>query len=189
MVSTSLINQILAVGTIVAQLFIAVAVLYYLFCRKQENCFIPLVRNFFNFVGKNGIALAFAATLAATLGSLSYSEIIGYEPCKLCWFQRIFMYPQVILLGIALWKKDSREALYCLVLSVAGAAIAGYHYLMQVGIAPSLPCSALGYSVSCSQRFVMQFGYITIPMMSLTAFALMIIFLLAVILDSPPKNV
>lgn len=178
MVPTSLISQVLAIGTIIAQVFIAGAVLYYLFCRQQENCFVPLARNFFSFIGRNGIALAFVAALAAILGSLFYSEVAGYEPCKLCWFQRIFMYPQVILLGVALWKKDSREALYCLILSVVGAAIAGYHYLMQIGIAPSLPCSAVGYSASCSQRFVMQFGYITIPMMSLTAFALIIIFLL-----------
>lgn len=179
-IPVSFVSQVFSIGIIVAQLFMLAAVLYCLFCRKQENCFIPFARNFFNFVGKNGIALAFAAALAATLSSLFYSEIAGYEPCKLCWFQRIFMYPQVILLGIALWKKDNREAIYCLVLSVAGAIVAGYHYLMQIGITPSLPCSAVGYSASCSQRFVMQFGYITIPMMSLTIFALIITFLLLV---------
>ena len=57
-------------------------------------------------------------------------------------------------------------------LSIIGAVIAAYHYLLQLNIAPSLPCSAVGYSVSCSQVFVMNFGYITIPLMSLTVFSL-----------------
>ena len=87
------------------------------------------------------------------------------------------MYPQVILLGMAWLKKDYGIILYSLALSVIGALIAGYHYLLQIGLVPSVNCSAVGYSISCSQRFVMQFGYITIPMMSLTAFLLIIIFM------------
>ena len=122
----------------------------------------------------NYLILAFIVALAATLGSLFYSEIAGYEPCKLCWFQRIFMYPQVFLLGLALYKKDLGMAPYSLLLSSVGAVIAFYHYLLQLNIAPSLPCSAMGYSVSCSQVFVMNFGYITIPLMAFSAFVLLI---------------
>lgn len=125
-----------------------------------------------NFVGAHALGCSFLVALIATLGSLFYSEIAGYEPCKLCWFQRIFMYPQVVLLGIALWKKDPGVTRYLLALSIIGGAIAGYHYLLQIGVAPELPCSAVGYSVSCSQRFVLQFGYITIPLMAFTAFLL-----------------
>lgn len=117
--------------------------------------------------------IAFLVALVATLGSLFYSDVAGFEPCKLCWYQRILMYPQVILFGLALWKRDHGVWLYSLTLSVIGAAIAGYHYLLQLGIAPSLPCSAVGYSASCAQRFVMTFGYITIPVMALTAFVLL----------------
>lgn len=115
--------------------------------------------------------------LVAMVGSLIYSEIIGYEPCKLCWLQRIFMYSQVILLGMALFKKDYKIISYSIVLSIIGAIIAGYHYLLQLGVASGLPCSAVGYSVSCSQRFVMQYGYITIPMMALSAFVLITLLL------------
>jgi hypothetical protein len=88
------------------------------------------------------------------------------------------MYPQTILLAIALCKKNGMLAIYNnLVLSILDAVIAGCHYLLQIGAAPELPCSAVGYSASCSQRFVMQFGYITIPMMAFTAFSLIIIFM------------
>jgi len=85
------------------------------------------------------------------------------------------MYPQVFLLGLALYKKDLGMAPYSLLLSSVGAVIAFYHYLLQLNIVPSLPCSAVGYSVSCSQIFVMNFGYITIPLMAFTAFLLLAI--------------
>ncbi len=165
------INQIFSLGAIGAHIFILLAIIYFMFFRKKSN-FIT------DFIGKNGILLAFIVVFAATLGSLFYSEIAGYAPCKLCWFQRIFMYPQTILLGIAVWRKDYQIVVYGLALSVIGSFIASYHYIMQLGFVPSLPCSAVGYSASCSPRFVLQFGYITIPLMALTVFALIIIFLI-----------
>lgn len=129
------------------------------------------------FVAAHSIWLSFLVALTATLGSLFYSEIAGFEPCKLCWFQRIFMYPMVLLLGIAWWKNDKGIFRYTVALSIAGALIAAYHYLLQIGVAPALiPCSVLGYSVSCSQKFTMTFGYITIPLMSLTAFLMILLF-------------
>ena len=129
-------------------------------------------------ISRNAIVLAFIVALVATLGSLFYSEIIGYEPCTLCWFQRIFMYPQVILLGMLLWKKRGAGIVDGnIILSIIGTAIALYHYLLQTGLTPGLPCSVTGYSVSCSERFVMSFGYITIPLMTLTAFVLITLLL------------
>lgn len=121
--------------------------------------------------GQRAIAFAFFVALVATLGSLFYSDILGYTPCKLCWFQRIFMYPQVLLLGLALFRRDNRILDYTLWLSGAGGLIAAYHYAMQLGFVPGI-CATVGISVSCSQRFVLEYGYITIPMMALTAFAL-----------------
>src|SRR3989338_2054283 len=113
--------------------------------------------------------------LLATLGSLTYSEVLGYAPCKLCWIQRIFMYPQVLILGLALFgKHKGSRALVdtSLVLSAIGAVVALYHYLMQLGIIPEGSCAAIGYSVSCAERFVLQFGYITIPLMAFSAYLL-----------------
>ena len=156
------VNSMLAVMTVAGQAFFLV-LLAALIGRRERIV---------NVAGAHALWWAFLVALGATLGRLFYSEIAGYEPCKLCWFQRIFLYPQTILLGIALWKKDPGIARYIFALSVIGAVIAGYHYLLQIGVAPELPCAAVGYSVSCSQRFVLQFGYITIPLMAFTAFLL-----------------
>ncbi len=163
---TTIINQTLGVLTVIAQ--ISSILLLILFFTKKS---LP------SFLKNNTLLIAFFVALIATLGSLTYSDIIGYEPCKLCWFQRIFIYPQVILLGLALIKKDFKMASYSIILSFIGAIIAGYHYLLQLGVAPGLPCSAVGYSIACSQRFVMQYGYITIPMMAFSAFVLIVLIL------------
>ena len=169
MTMVSTVNLIISSLTVIGQIAISLAVIALIIRDKK------LIR----FFGKNAVLVSFAVALIATLGSLFYSEIAGYQPCKLCWFQRIFMYPQVILLGIALWKKNETLAIYnSLALSAIGGMIAGYHYLLQIGIAPELPCAAVGYSSACSQRFVMNFGYITIPLMAFTAFALIFILFL-----------
>ena len=157
------INYILSSLTVLAQ--IVILFLFYLYFFSQKGL---------RFFKNNYLVLAFTVALTATSGSLFYSEIAGYEPCKLCWFQRIFMYPQVFILGLALYKKENLVAPYSLLLSLIGAAIALYHYLLQLNIAPSLPCSAVGYSVACSKIFVMNFGYITIPFMAFSAFLLLI---------------
>lgn len=126
-------------------------------------------------VGKYALAIGFLAAFIATSGSLFYSEVAGYTPCKLCWLQRIFMYPQVVLLGLALWRRERViTVLQTMILSAIGALIAAYHYYLQLGGNPLVPCGTVGYSVSCAQRFVLQFGYITIPMMALTAFLLIL---------------
>ena len=132
-----------------------------------------------DFIGKNSLQFSLVVATIATTGSLFFSEIAKYEPCKLCWIQRIFMYPLVLLLGIASWRNDRGIADYVLPFSVIGAGFAGYHYALQVNPNLPAPCSAVGFSVSCAERFVTSFGYITIPMMSLTAFLMILVFLLA----------
>ncbi len=129
-----------------------------------------------SWIGKNGLALMFIVAVVATLSSLYFSEISGWNPCKYCWIQRIFMYPQVILLGIAYWKKDTTVARYILALCLIGAAYAAYHYYIQMydiiasPTNPATPCDASGES--CVKTPFAHFGYITIPMMALTAFVL-----------------
>lgn len=157
------VTQILSFLTIAGQVIIVLLVLD-LFFRERTA-----VRQW---LARHALLLMFVVVLIATLGSLFYSEIAGYEPCKLCWLQRIFMYPQVIVLGLALWKKDPGIVDYVIALSAIGAVIAASHYYLQVSGVSILPCSAVGYSAACAQRFVLQFGYITIPMMALTAFLL-----------------
>ena len=85
------------------------------------------------------------------------------------------MYPQAVMLGIAAARKDRSFVFYSLVLSVIGAVIAGYHYLLQIGVVEEIaPCTTVGYSVSCTETFSMTYGFITIPFMSLVAFLLII---------------
>jgi disulfide bond formation protein DsbB len=163
---TNAITQILSLLTLAGQALIV----FLLLCRVLRAKH-PLA----DFFCEKALLLSFLVALIATAGSLFYSEIAGYEPCKLCWFQRIFMYPQVVILGIALYKKHQGVADYILALSGIGALIAAYHYLLQIGVASGLLCNAVGHSASCSQRFVMTFGYITIPMMALTVFLLIIV--------------
>lgn len=146
---------------------IAVIVVVFLIIFKKGK---PLL----SFLATHAILLSFIIVLTATLGSLFYSEIAGYEPCKLCWLQRICMYPMVIVFLMALINKERRAIDSTFILSIIGLCIAGYHYLGQFGLT-SLPCSAVGYSVSCAKIFFLQFGYITFPLMALTAFLLVIV--------------
>ena len=119
--------------------------------------------------------LAFMVALVSTLGSLYYSEIAGYDPCRLCWFQRIMMYPLVILLGVSIWKKDRNVWNYVVPMSVIGSLIAVYHYYIQVAASKAASACSSSGGVSCASSPFFSYGYITIPMMALTGFGLILI--------------
>lgn len=159
-------DDILTVLTVLAQVLIVLGFIS-LFLKKNN----PIRETF----EKHGFKLTFLVALTSMFGSLFYSDVLGYEPCKFCWFQRIFMYPQAIILGLALWKEDFNLSFYSLVMSVIGGLIALNHFILQVTGTSLIPCSAVGYSVSCSKVFTLKLGYITIPLMALTAFTLMTI--------------
>lgn len=161
------INAILAPAILVLQILLGFIFVYYLIERKNKNN--KLIKLF----SKNGLLIAFVVALGSTVFSILYSEFIGFAACVLCWYQRIFMYPLVILLGLALYRKDKGIIDYALVLAAAGSIVSLYHNYIYYGGSSILPCDALG-GVSCAQRYVFEFGYITIPLMSLTAFVLII---------------
>ena len=147
----------------------------------------PARRFLFSRVVPLVLPLALAAAVIATTGSLFFSEIAGYEPCTLCWYQRILMYPQGLLLGLAVLGGNASCAVTpCLMLSLGGMAVAAYHYLLQLGIAAPTSCAAVGYAVSCAERFAMTFGYITIPLMAFTAFTLIALAMSAALLRRQP---
>lgn len=127
----------------------------------------------------NGLYAAWAVAVIATLGSLYFSEILKYEPCKWCWFQRVFMYPLSILLGIAAARKEARQVVYMLPLAVIGALISTYHILLQKTSWFKSNKSGCGL-VPCDVDYINWFGFVTIPMLALTAFILIIVLLLAV---------
>jgi disulfide bond formation protein DsbB len=124
------------------------------------------------FVGRRAIPLAFAATAIALLGSIFYSEVAGFDPCILCYIQRAIVGLQAILLGYALRRPLQRILDAALAASGIGMAVAAYNQYLQFGGPSFLPCpsDATGAS-SCAKLFFVEFGYVTIPMMSFTAFA------------------
>lgn len=129
-------------------------------------------------------ALAIAATVAivATLGSLYYSEVADFPPCRLCWFQRIGMYPLALLLPIAAWRRDPQVRWYGLPLALVGGAISVYHMLIERN--PSLESGACEATNPCSIIWVEELGYLTIPTMALSGFVI-IALLLALPKEAP----
>jgi disulfide bond formation protein DsbB len=126
-----------------------------------------------NFLAKNALLFSFLITLGSVLGSLFYSSVADFSPCYLCWWQRVFMFPQAIILGIALIKKDISVRPYIIALASIGALIALYHTYIQFGGVPLGPCPA--GSVSCDLRYFVEFGYVTIPTMALTSFMMILV--------------
>lgn len=119
---------------------------------------------------------AWLIALVATLGALFSSEIMGLEPCVLCWYQRIAMFPLALMLALALLPVDVQVVRYALPLALVGAATAAYHTLLVWGLVPKdlVPC---GQGPSCAEVKFELLGFITLPLLSLSAFALIVILL------------
>lgn len=117
---------------------------------------------------------AWVVSLVATLGSLYFSEIRGFIPCDLCWYQRILMYPLVLILGIGTFQNDVSAKKFALPLAVIGWFISTYHYLVQKvpGFAEIKPCVN---GVPCNTQYINWLGFITIPFLAWTAFTLIIV--------------
>jgi disulfide bond formation protein DsbB len=123
------------------------------------------------------IYLAWIIALVATVGSLFFSEVMGLPPCILCWYQRIAMYPLVLIIACGILTQDARMKFYALPLCASGLIISTYHNLLYYGILPEsiLPCTA---GVSCTSRQIEWFGFITIPLLALAAFVCLSVCLL-----------
>lgn len=119
---------------------------------------------------------AWITALIATGGSLYMSEVLGFIPCKLCWIQRIFMYPLVAFLGVALLRRENGVYQYVLPLSVPGGLTSLYHYLKQKLPALQAVTSSCGRD-PCTTDYLDWFGVITIPFLALIAFTLITIFM------------
>ena len=128
-------------------------------------------------LGDQALQLAFVVALVATVGSLWLSEGAHFVPCRLCWYQRIAMYPMAVILGIAAWRRDVSVRVYALPVVAIGATISVWHMLIERF--PSLEsASSCDPANPCSLIWVERFGYLTIPTMALTAFALIATLLL-----------
>ncbi|UVI28927.1 disulfide oxidoreductase [Paenibacillus spongiae] len=121
--------------------------------------------------------MAWIVAVVATLGSLYFSEIRGYIPCELCWYQRILMYPLSIILGIAAYNTETSIKKYVLPLSIFGGFISLFHYLEQKvpGFASIKPCTQ---GVPCNIDYINWLGFITIPFLALIAFTLITVLMI-----------
>ena len=115
---------------------------------------------------------AFVVAAIATGGSLFFSEIAGFVPCELCWYQRICMYPLSILTLLIAVHGDYRVARYLLPLPVVGAGVSVYHLLVENHVVSTPKACQIG--AGCAVKWINEFGYMTIPTLALTAFVLLI---------------
>lgn len=159
------INYIVSLLTLISNIVFVVFVL---------GIFVKDVRSkIFSFVNKNINPILLVISLGAVVGSLAYSEIVGFPPCDLCWWQRIFMYPIPLVAAIAWFKKDNNAVDYMLPLSIIGGIIAFYQSLVQWGFNVAVTnCTIDGGE--CGRLYVYEFGYITIPFMALSIFVYLI---------------
>ncbi|SFB75449.1 disulfide bond formation protein DsbB [Polaromonas sp. OV174] len=117
--------------------------------------------------------------LVSSLGSLFFSEVMKLEPCVLCWYQRIAMFPLALILAQGLYTQDRQSVKYALPLAWAGGLVALYHCLLYAGFIPQglRPC---GKGSSCAEQKLELAGFITIPLLSVLAFSLIILLLISV---------
>ena len=123
------------------------------------------------FVGPQARALAWLVALVATAGSLYYSEVASFTPCVLCWYQRICMYPLVVVLGIGWARRDPWLKWYATAFVAVGAPLSLYHWLVErvPALSDSVSCSL---EAPCSVPWFQELGYVTLAFMALSAFAL-----------------
>jgi disulfide bond formation protein DsbB len=127
---------------------------------------------------KKSLLFAWITSLIATLGSLFFSEVLHFIPCTLCWYQRILMYPLVIILGVGFYHNDSKVYRYTLPISIIGMLLSGYHYALQkLSFLQHFETCTSG--VPCSGEYINWAGFITIPLLALIAFTLITVFLVA----------
>ncbi|MBI4037079.1 disulfide bond formation protein B [Candidatus Daviesbacteria bacterium] len=121
--------------------------------------------------------LVWLQAIISLVGSLYASEALGWVPCKLCWYQRILMYPLALILPIGIVTRDKNLPYYVLPFSILGMIVAGYQYLLQVGIIPEnlAPCVT---GISCTTRYINLFGFVSLALLSFVSFAFITICML-----------
>lgn len=163
---------LLAVLTLAVDVSIVSAVAYHYL--KRLDLELDYLTRLEGFLEDYFLHISFVIVSAATAGSLYMSNVLGWTPCRMCWFQRIFMYPLVVVLGVGIIFRDEKVRDYAVPLALLGLPIAVYHSIHQrfeqFGAAG---CSIT--SVSCSTEYTFWFGYITVPVMAATAFAAVIL--------------
>ena len=125
----------------------------------------------------NILFLCWLLVSVSALGSLFFSFVMEFAPCVLCWYQRIFLFPLVLILAIGLFPFDKKVVKYALPLAIAGWLTAVYHNLLYAGFIPKSiqPCSQ---GVSCTEEYINLFGFLSIPVLSLLSFSTIVTLLI-----------
>ncbi len=163
-------NHYLPLVTLLTFIFLIFIYLHHFHSRSTKKD-----SKFLNSLSNIALPLGFFATLAAMTLSLIYSDYLGQLACGLCWFQRIFIYSQVVLFAVAYVKNDLKIFSYTFYLSVVGGLIALYHEYLQLGFSELIPCPAVGTFADCAKPTFISYGFVTFPFMSLTLFLFLIL--------------
>lgn len=163
-------NHYLSLATIIggAVVLIFAIFVFYKIIKNKESKFLSII-------AMNSLLIGFVTAFAGAVLTLFYSEYLLYKPCDLCWFQRIFLYPQIVLFGLALYKKDFGIYVYTLALSLIGLVIAIYHHALQIGYNIYKPCSEAPFAVDCAKPSFIEYGFVTFPFMAVVLFGFLAI--------------
>jgi disulfide bond formation protein DsbB len=157
-------NLFIGIGTLVIAFLVVVLIIFRLVIGSNSSIF--------NFIYNNALWIGLFLGIGAIIGSLTYSDIYMLPPCLYCWWQRIFLYPQVVLFAVALWRKRKNTSntyeifYYSLPMVVISSLISLYHVFLQQGVIASTG-ACLQNGVSCTTIDISIFGFLTIPMMAL----------------------
>jgi len=157
-----------AVALVAFILIILGYIIYFAKLKNKDSKFLEKAKNV-------ALPLAFFSSLLAMLMSLIYSDYLGQAACGLCWFQRIFIYSQVVLYAVAYIRNDLKIFTYTIWLSVIGGIIALYHEWLQLGYSELIPCPTTPGLVDCAKPTFISYGFVTMPFLSLTIFLFLIL--------------
>jgi disulfide bond formation protein DsbB len=135
-------------------------------------------------VAPHAVALAWVVALVTTLGSLYYSEHAGFVPCELCWYQRILMYPLVLVLGVAWLRRDRKAWMTALPFVVIGAPLSLYHWLVE-RVPSFASTSSCSIDAPCTAPWFEKLGYVTLAWMAMSSFLLIGALLVCTIVRTP----
>jgi disulfide bond formation protein DsbB len=159
------INYLLAAGTVLLGLLVCITLL----TRVTTGVWFPPSVD--AYVRKVVLYIIAAWGVFAVIMSFWYSDVVGFTPCPLCWLARTMMFPLAVVGIVAAWRNDRNAWPYMVALSSVGMLITGYHHLYQMGIVSGTACKALEGAGDCAQRFVFEFGFVTLPLMGFVMFS------------------
>lgn len=140
-----------------------------------------------HFFNRSSLYVALLTAWVAMFGSLYFSEVLGYIPCDLCWYQRIFMYPLTVILAVGLLRQDGNLPYYVLPLSIIGQGISTYHYLIQKTTIFGAP-TVCRSGVPCTTSWINWFGFVTIPFLAMVGFFIITIMVLIALTSGEPDE-